>query len=101
MRATCSTHTPCARWGSPTRVWGADAAACRRASRFGLVAVRVVVTGGAGFVGSHLCDRLLANGHEVVCVDNLITGKREHAEMLSTHHAFSFLESNISEPFEV
>jgi UDP-glucuronate decarboxylase len=38
--------------------------------------VRILVTGGAGFIGSHLCDRLLADGHQVVCLDNFFTGRR-------------------------
>jgi dTDP-glucose 4,6-dehydratase len=63
--------------------------------------MRIVVTGGAGFVGSHLCERLLGDGHEVVCVDNLITGRREHADFLSKNRRFSFVEANISEPFDV
>jgi len=63
--------------------------------------MRIVVTGGAGFVGSHLCERLLADGHEVVCIDNLITGRREHADFLTDSPQFSFLEHNISQPFYV
>ena len=63
--------------------------------------MRVVVTGGAGFVGSHLCERLLADGHHVVCVDSLITGKRAHADLLARNPAFSFVEHNISQPFYV
>ena len=45
-------------------------------SRIYNAATRVLVTGGAGFLGSHLCDRLIRDGHEVLCVDNLFTGTR-------------------------
>jgi len=60
--------------------------------------MRIVVTGGAGFLGSHLCERLLNDDHEVVCVDNLITGRREHAELLGREKGFTFIEHNISQP---
>ena len=40
--------------------------------------MRILVTGGAGFLGSHLCDRLISDGHEVICLDNLFTGRKEN-----------------------
>jgi dTDP-glucose 4,6-dehydratase len=61
--------------------------------------MRVVVAGGAGFLGRHLCARLLAEGHEVVCVDNLITGRRDNIAAFERDPRFSFVEHNISQPF--
>ena len=52
----------------------------------------IVVTGGAGFVGSHLCDALLARGDEVVAVDNLVTGRRENVAHLADDPGFTFVE---------
>jgi len=60
-----------------------------------------VVTGGAGFLGSHLCERLVAEGMRVVCVDNLVTGKRENLRALEGSPAFSFLLHDVSRPFEI
>ncbi len=62
--------------------------------------MRIVVTGGAGFLGHHLCARLLADGHQVVSIDNFITGKPEHSEELARTYtdSFTFLEHNVSEP---
>ena len=65
------------------------------------MSTRVVVTGGAGFIASHLCDRLIAQGHAVVCVDNLITGSLDNIAQLTAHSRFAFLEHNISAPLEV
>src|ERR671914_1819375 len=59
----------------------------------------IIVTGGAGFVGSHLCDRLLAEGHQVVAVDDLTTGRTENLSVASRHgDAFGFSEMDIRTP---
>jgi len=62
---------------------------------------RVMVTGGAGFLGSHLCDRLLADGHEVLCVDNLFTGTKQNVEHLRDHPHFEFLRHDVTFPLYV
>jgi dTDP-glucose 4,6-dehydratase len=61
---------------------------------------RSVVTGGAGFIGSHFCERLLAEGHEVVCIDNLVTGSLDNIAHLRVGK-FHFLEHNITVPIEL
>jgi len=58
----------------------------------------VLVTGGAGFLGSHLCDRLIAQGHEVVCVDNLFTGTKRNIEHLLGHKRFEFVRHDVTFP---
>ena len=63
--------------------------------------LRVVVTGGAGFLGSHLCDKLIANGHRVVCVDNFLTGRRRNIAHLEGREDFEFLEHDVTKPFEI
>ena len=57
---------------------------------------RTLITGGAGFLGSHLCDRFLAEGHEVVCMDNLITGNPDNVAHLMGHERFSFVHHDVS-----
>jgi len=63
--------------------------------------MRSVVTGGAGFLGSHLVDRLLAEGHDVVVVDNLITGSLDNLSHLSGDARLTFIEGDISEPISI
>jgi len=63
--------------------------------------MRVLVAGGAGFVGSHLCDRLLAAGHEVVCADNLITGARRNVAHLLSQPGFEFILHDITQPLDL
>jgi UDP-glucuronate decarboxylase len=62
---------------------------------------RILVTGGAGFLGSHLCDRLIAAGHEVLCVDNLFTGTRRNIAHLLNNPAFEFIRHDITFPLYV
>jgi dTDP-glucose 4,6-dehydratase len=62
---------------------------------------RVVVTGGAGFLGSHLCDRLIASGREVICVDNCVTGSTANIEHLTGRGDFSFVHHDVSRPLSV
>lgn len=58
---------------------------------------RILVTGGAGFLGSHLCERLIREGNEVICLDSLFTGAREKIDRLLDHHAFEFVRHDVCE----
>ncbi|MFZ4663729.1 MAG: UDP-glucuronic acid decarboxylase family protein [Caldilineaceae bacterium] len=58
--------------------------------------MRILVTGGAGFLGSHLCDRLLAEGHDVIAMDNLLTGNTDNIAHLAGHKRFLFIEHNVT-----
>lgn len=60
--------------------------------------MRILVTGGAGFIGSHLCERLLADGHEVLCLDNFFTGRRENILHLLTNPHFELIRHDVTEP---
>lgn len=62
---------------------------------------QVVITGGAGFLGSHLCRRYLAEGAAVACVDNLLTGRRSNIETLQAHPRFTFVEHDAGTPLDV
>src|SRR5476649_2859068 len=63
--------------------------------------MRTLITGGAGFVGSHLCERFLAEGHEVLCVDNFITGSALNVEHLCAGKRFTFIQHDISQPIQI
>jgi len=58
--------------------------------------MRILITGGAGFIGSHLCDRFLAEGHEVVCLDNLLTGSTDNIAHLAGNRKFSFIHHDVT-----
>jgi UDP-glucuronate decarboxylase len=62
---------------------------------------RILVTGGAGFLGSHLIDRLLEQGHEILCVDNLFTGAKENIAHLRDNPHFEFMRHDITDPLQV
>lgn len=61
----------------------------------------VLVTGGAGFIGSHLCEELIKKGYKVVCLDNLITGSKKNIEGLLTNPNFEFIEADASSPLNL
>ncbi|MEY2879519.1 MAG: hypothetical protein RLZZ15_1899 [Verrucomicrobiota bacterium] len=62
--------------------------------------MRILVTGGAGFLGSHLCERLLRDGHEVVCIDNLFTGQKSNIAHLLADARFEFVRHDVIDPFK-
>jgi dTDP-glucose 4,6-dehydratase len=62
--------------------------------------MQILVTGGAGFLGSHLCDALLLEGHSVICVDSLITGRLSNIEHLNDTERFTFVQHDICHPFD-
>ena len=60
--------------------------------------MRILVTGGAGFIGSHLCERLLSEGHEVICLDNFFTGRKQNIAHLLDDHGFELVRHDVTEP---
>lgn len=62
-----------------------------------MITMKTIITGGAGFLGSHLCDLLLLKGHEVICVDNLITGSAQNIEHIESDR-FTYLEHDVTKP---
>ena len=62
---------------------------------------RILVTGGAGFLGSHLCERLIRDGHEVICVDDLFTGSRRNVDALLEDHRFELIRHDVCEPMHI
>jgi len=62
---------------------------------------RILITGGAGFLGSHLCDRLLEQGHDVLCADNLFTGTKRNIDHLHSHPRFEFMRHDVTFPLFV
>lgn len=70
-----------------------------RGESAGFRRMRVLVTGGAGFLGSHLCERLLAGGDEVICLDNFFTGRKRNIAHLLGNPYFEVVRHDVTEPF--
>lgn len=62
---------------------------------------RILITGGAGFLGSHLCDRLISEGHEILCMDNFFTGSKDNIRHLLDHDHFELIRHDVIDPFKV
>ena len=67
----------------------------------GIESKRILVTGGAGFLGSHLCERLLKEGNDVLCVDNFYTGRKENVAHLMSHPLFEVIRHDVCFPLNV
>ncbi len=65
------------------------------------MAKTILVTGGAGFIGSHLCERLLSEGNKVICLDNFFTGTRENIQKLTANPDFEVIEHDVTEPIDL
>src|SRR6185312_13797289 len=76
---------------------GKNEGAGLRISRHGTGQMRVLITGGAGFIGSHLCDYFTAKGHSVIAMDNLITGDLKNIEHLFGRDRFSFIKQDVTQ----
>ncbi len=63
--------------------------------------MRILITGGAGFIGSHLCERFIEEGHHLLCVDNFLTGKESNLKLLSGRPSFTLIRHDISRPLEL
>lgn len=63
--------------------------------------MRILITGGAGFLGSHLCKRLLDEGHEIICMDNFFTGRKANILHLMEHSMFELIRHDVTDPFRV
>ncbi len=95
-------HTEIARFGAdgPAAVIEASSNSWGILMRYGTIK-KILVTGGAGFLGSHLCERLLAEGHEVLCVDNFFTGTRTNLAHLLTEPRFELMRHDVTFPLYV
>src|ERR1700733_2882856 len=102
MLVIALTRSPGVPLAGSTEASGAHDGATKKSgrSRGGRV-VRVLITGGAGFLGSHLCNLLIGRGHAVVCLDDLSTGSRANIEHLGTSPSFSFIEASVLDTFDI
>src|SRR5205823_5950662 len=89
-----------ARQGSPGPIVAAHVSGGRADEEEETPTVRALVTGGAGFIGSHLCDRLLAEGYQVLCLDNLITGNASNVAHLQGGSDFELRRHDVTRPFD-
>ena len=72
-----------------------------RIAHFNKMSLRILITGGAGFLGSHLCDRLIEQGHDVICLDNFFTGRKDNIRHLLKNENFELIRHDVVDPFKV